>query len=119
MGHENLKSRTHAYALQVIRVVEHLPRTLTAGVIARQLVRSATSVGANYRAACRARSRADFIAKMKIVEEEADESIYWLQLLVDSGSVSPADVNDLLLEADEILAVVVSSIRTALRNREK
>src|SRR5947207_15435942 len=85
MDNDDLRPRTKAYALRVIRLVESLPRNRTADVIGKQLLRSATSVGANYRAACRAKSPADFTAKMGIVEEEADESLYWMELLIESG----------------------------------
>ncbi len=82
---DEMKKRTKAFALRVVRLVEVLPATRTADVIGKQLLRCGTSVGANYRAACRARSQADFISKMGIVEEEADETIYWIELLVESG----------------------------------
>ena len=107
-----LKQRTKSFALQVIALVGKLPRTYTAEVLGRQVTRSATSVGANYRAACRARSSADFIAKMKIVEEEADETMYWLELLHESGIVTESVVRELLDEANEIVAIVVASIKT-------
>ena len=117
MKHQNLKDRTQNFALRIMAFVETLPRSRTADVIGRQLLRSATSVGANYRAACRGKSKADFIAKMGIVEEEADECSYWLELLV-RGSISDAMQTDhLTTEANEILAIVIASIRTA-RNRE-
>lgn len=117
MKHDNLKERTRQFALAMIRLVEELPRTRTAEVIGRQLLRCGTSVGANYRAACRARSRADFIAKMGIVEEEADESAYWLSLLVDAGILSHEQAEPLADEADQLVAIVVSSINTARRNK--
>ncbi len=85
MNSEKLKKRTKAFALRVIRLVESLPKGKTADVLGRQLLRCGTSVGANYRSACRARSTADFISMMGIVEEEADESIYWMELLIESG----------------------------------
>lgn len=107
-----LKRRTKLFALQIILLVGKLPRTYTAEVLGRQVTRSATSVGANYRAACRARSSADFIAKMKIVEEEADETMYWLELLLESGIVSESTVREVLNEANEIVAIVVASIKT-------
>ncbi|MCM2360045.1 MAG: four helix bundle protein [Geobacteraceae bacterium] len=90
MGNENLKERTKSFALRVIRLVEALPKGRTVDVIGKQLLRSGTSVGANYRAACRSKSAADFIAKMGIVEEETDESIYWMELLIESGLMSDA-----------------------------
>jgi four helix bundle protein len=116
MDKDQLKQRTKKFALDIITFVESLPKGKTAEIIGRQLLRSGTSVGANYRAACRARSSADFIAKMGIVEEELDESIYWLELLVDSGIVSSDRIALLTKEADELLAITVSSIRTAKGN---
>ena len=116
MNKDELKRRTKTFALDVIKFVESLPKGKITEIIGRQLLRSGTSVGANYRAACRARSSADFIAKMGVVEEEADESIYWLELLVESGIVSSDRVVSLRKEADELLAITVSSIRTAKRN---
>jgi four helix bundle protein len=116
MNKDELKRRTKTFALDVIKFVESLPRGKTAEIIGRQLLRSGTSVGANYRAACRARSSADFIAKMGIVEEELDESIYWLELLMDASIVSCDRVVLLTKEAGELLAIIVSSIKTAKRN---
>lgn len=100
-----------------MRMIDGLPANRrSADVIGRQLLRSATSVGANYRAACRARSTAEFVAKLGIVEEEADESIFWMELLSE-GEVVPADrLSELLREGNEILAMVVASIRTARMN---
>lgn len=113
MNADELKRRTKAFALRVIRLVESLPNTATAKVIGNQLLRAGTSVGANYRAACRARSQADFVSKIGVVEEEADESAYWLELLTEA-SILPADrVKDLLAEANELTAVFVASGRTA------
>ncbi|MGZ3354155.1 MAG: four helix bundle protein [Isosphaeraceae bacterium] len=97
----------------MIRLVESLPRTSTGNVIGRQLLRCGTSVGANYRAACRARSSAEFCSKMGIVEEEADESIYWMELLVDANLVAPELMANLISEANELVAIVVASIKTA------
>jgi four helix bundle protein len=113
-----LKERTKMFALQIIKLVEQLPKGRTADVIGRQLLESGTSVGANYRAACRARSPADFISKMGIVEEEADETIYWMELLVLSGLIHKFDITNLLDEANQILAMTVSSIKTA-KTRKK
>jgi four helix bundle protein len=92
--------------------VEALPQSRTASVIGRQLLRAGTSVGANYRAACRGKSRADMKAKLAIVEEEADETLYWLRLLVEAELIAPSQVASLQQEADEILAMTVASIRT-------
>lgn len=108
-----MKQRTKQFALRVIRLVESLPRNRTAEVIGRQLLRSGTSVGANYRAACRAKSRADFISKMGTVEEEADESLYWMELLIEAGIVKQELLAPLMQEADELLAITVASINTA------
>jgi len=88
-----------------------------ADVLGKQLLRSGTFVGANYRAACRAKSRADFISKMSIVEEEADESMYWMELLIESGLVQHDRVADLLNEADQLVAMTVSSIQTTRSNK--
>lgn len=113
-----LKQRTKNFALQVIVLVEGLPTGKTAEVIGRQLLRSGTSVGANYRAACRAKSVADFIAKMGIVEEEADECIYWMELLVDARIILMDRLEPLIAEADELVAITVASIRTAKENKK-
>lgn len=111
-----MKQRTKAFALDVVRFTESLPRTRSGEVIARQLVRSATSVGANYRAVCRARSRADFISKLGIVAEETDESLYWMELLVESGAVAEKQLAGLMSEANEICAILTSSIKRARTN---
>lgn len=103
---------TKSFALRVIRMVEALPKGRTSEVIGRQLVRSGTSVGANYRAACRAKSPADFISKMGTVEEETDESIFWMELIMESGLMQERLLKDLMREAGEILAIIVSSIKT-------
>jgi four helix bundle protein len=113
MKADEMKRRTRAFALRIIHLVESLPPSRTADVIGKQLIRCGTSVGANYRASCRAKSVADFIAKMGIVEEEADEAIYWIELLIESGLIRRSRVADLLDEADQLVAIVVSSIRTA------
>ena len=109
----DMKKSTRAFALALIRLVEGLPKAKAADVIGRQLLRSGTSVGADYRASCRARSKADFVAKMGIVEEEADESIYWMEPLVDAGLVNSNAVADFFDEANQITSIVVSSIKTA------
>jgi four helix bundle protein len=101
--------------LRIIRLVDSLPKSRTAGILGGQLLRAGTSVGANYRAACRARSAADFISKMGIVEEECDESAYWMELLIEASIVKRNRLADLLNEANEILAMVVASIRTSRR----
>jgi four helix bundle protein len=113
MNPEDFKKRTKEYALRVIRLVEALPRTETSRVLGRQLMRCGTSVGANYRSACRAKSRPDFVSKMDIVEEECDESLYWMELLIESGQVKASRLASLMREGDEILALTVASINTA------
>jgi four helix bundle protein len=115
VNEEAFKKRTKELGLRVIRLVEALPETVTGQVIGRQVLRAATAVGANYRAACRARSVADMIAKLKIVEEEGDETLYWLELLVESGLIPQARVTALMQETDEIVAMTVSSIVTLRR----
>jgi len=117
MTPEDLKKRTKQFGLRVIRLVEALPRTQTTAVIGKQLLRCATSIGANYRAACRSKSKADFIAKLGIVEEEADESIYWLEMLVETKAVKPGSAAKLLKEAHELTAIIASSRITAKKNR--
>ena len=114
---EKLKERTKQYALRVVRVAESLPRNRVAQIIVDQLVRSGTSVGANYRAACRAKSRADFISKMGTVEEEADESLYWMEILIGAGLMHNEQLAALMQEGEELLSIVVSSIITARKNR--
>jgi len=117
MSNENLKLRTKQFALRVIKLVENLPHDMTSGVLGRQLLRAGTSVGANYRAVCRSKSAADFISKMGTVEEEADESGYWMELLVDAGKVKAAKMSALLQEAGELTAIAVSSINTARKSQ--
>ena len=111
----DLKDRTRAFALEVVSLVEDLPRGRSADAIGNQLLRSGTSVGANYRAACRARSRREFLAKLGIVEEEADESQFWLDLVIARGIADTDRVVRLRDEARQLVAIVVSSIRTARR----
>jgi len=119
MDEKELKARTKNFALRVIKLVQALPRNMTADVLGKQLLRSATSVAANYRAACRARSQAEFVAKMSIVVEESDESLFWLELIGDSGLMESARLQDLLKEADELTAIFVVSRATARKNARK
>jgi len=112
MDEGTFKQRTKGFALSVIQMVETLPRNRTAEVLGRQLLRAGTSVGANYRAACRGKSASDVVAKLSIVEEEADESIYWIELLVEAGIVASNSVEALKKEANELLAMTVASIKT-------
>ena len=113
MTTEELKRRTFEFGIRVIRAVEALPKSDIARHVGGQLLRAGTSVGANYRAAARARSRADFIAKLGIVEEECDESSYWMAMLVALGLLNENRFTDLRAEASELLAIIVSSIKTA------
>ena len=113
MNEEELKKRTKQFALQVIWLVEKLPQQRAAQIIGSQLLRSATSVAANYRAACRARSKADFVNKMGLVEEEADESRFWLEMLIEASLLPAASVQNLVREADELTAIAASSRKTA------
>ncbi len=117
MDQRELKRRTKAFAIQIVRIFESLPQRGAALVLGRQLLRSGTSVGANYRSACRAKSVADFIAKMGTVEEEIDETSYWLELLIEIDFLTPDKTEEILKEANELLAIVVASIKTAKRNK--
>ena len=118
MTEDDLKDRTKAFALRVIKLVQSLPSTPLAKHIGGQLLRCGTSVAANYRAACRGKSRADFIAKMGIVEEEADESAFWMEMLVETNLTKVDLVGDLLNEANQLVGIFVSSINTA-RGRKR
>ena len=109
---EQIKKRTKQIGLEVIKLVDELPNKPSAWVIAKQIVKSSTSIGANYRAACRAKSTPDFLNKLKIVEEEADETIYWLEVLTESGLILKERGSDLLSETNEVLSIVVASINT-------
>ena len=111
-----LKERTKRFALRIIKLVEALPNGRFCDTIGRQILRSGTSVGANYRAACLARSNADFVSKMGIVEEELDECLYWLELLADTKTVEASRLKNLEKEANELLSIAVSSIKTARLN---
>ena len=119
MDAEEFKKRTKSLSLRIIHVVEALPRTYTGEVIGKQLLRSGTSIGANYRAACRAKSPRDMIAKLKNVEEEADESIYWMELLIEANLMTLSRLQDLMNETDQILAMTVTSIKTLRRSKSK
>ena len=114
---DELRDRTKGFALRIINLANSLPETSTGRVIRGQLLRAGTSVGANYRAAKRAKSTADFVSKMGTVEEEADESMYWMELIVESGLMKEDLVSTLYQEADEILAMVVASIKTARKRQ--
>ena len=115
----DLRQRTKKFALRVIRLVESLPKTDTGRTLGRQLLRAGTSVGANYRSAARARSPADFIAKMGLVEEEADEVSYRIELLVESGMIKKEKLGPLMREAHELAAICVASAKTARKRRHE
>jgi four helix bundle protein len=114
----DLKVRTKQFALRVMKLVDALPRTIQGRAISNQIIGSATSVAANYRAACRARSRAEFIAKIGVVEEEADETCFWLELIIDSGLLTEPRVRPLLSEAGELVAIMAASRKSAVGNRQ-
>ena len=117
MTSEELKARTKAFAVRVVKLVDALPRGLAAQVIGRQLLRSATSVGANYRAACRAQSRPEFAAKISIVVEESDESLYWLEVIQETGLIKSELLAAIHKEANELVAIMLASRKTAkMRN---
>jgi four helix bundle protein len=117
MTREEMKARAKAYANRVVKLCAALPNNWIARILGQQLLRSGTSVGANYRAVCRAKSNADFINKLRVVEEECDESLFWMELLVDNNLIRPSRLAGLMKEADEILALVVSSAKTARTSR--
>lgn len=114
MNEPQMKNRTKQFALRVLKMADALPTNRSGNVIANQIVRCSTSVAANYRALCRAKSRADFINKTSIVEEEADETGFWLELVVEAGLMTAARVKPLLDEASEITAMLVASRKTAV-----
>jgi four helix bundle protein len=109
MDEKELKNRTKRFALDIIKLVEKLPAKMVAQTIGRQLVRAGTSVGANHRSACRGRSRAEFAAKLGIVEEEADESAFWMEIIIEAGMMERRLVQPLLDEAEELVAIMVAS----------
>jgi len=113
MTREEMKKRTKAYANHIVKLCSALPDNWVAQTLGKQLLRSETSVGANYRAVCRAKSNLDFINKLRIVEEDCDESLFWMELLADNNLVKPSRLAGLMKEADELLAIVVSSAKTA------
>ncbi len=112
-----LQRRTKDFALRVLNLIEQLPNSIGGRVLANQIARSATSVGANYRAACRARSRAEFASKLGTVAEEADESLYWLELIRDGKFVSEKRIATLVSEADELTAIFTAGRRTSSKNQ--
>jgi four helix bundle protein len=115
MTTQELKNRTFEFGVRAISAVEALPKIETTRILGRQLLRAGTSVGANYRAAARARSQPDFISKLGVVEEECDESAYWLEVIIARRLLKRAQLKSLLAEANELLAITVASIKTARR----
>jgi len=114
---EELKARTKQFAIRIVRVFKGLPKNDEARIIGKQLLRAGTSVAANYRAVCRSRSKAEFISKMSVVVEEADETAFWLELLFETGIIPEVRLRDLLTEANELLAIFAASLWTARERR--
>ncbi|MBF6607528.1 MAG: four helix bundle protein [Flavobacterium sp.] len=112
MNTSELKSRTKAFSISIIGLVEQLPATIACRVVANQIIRAGTSVGANYRAVCRSRSDREFIAKMEIVLEEADETLFWLELIHDKGWISKPIIDELWTEGNELTSIFVASLKT-------
>ena len=115
MDESELKQRTKQFSLRIMRLVAGLPSSVQGRAIGNQLIRSGTSVGANYRAACRGRSKPEFIAKLGVVEEEADESAFWMELIIESGLMEKRRVESLLDEANQLVAIMTSSRKSASR----
>ena len=118
MNADELKARTKEFAVRIVKLVSALPKTIEGRAIANQIVRSGTSVAANYRSACRARSRNEFIAKIGVVLEEADETLLWLELIVAAKMLSAARVDPLLKEADELVAIMAATRKSAITRRK-
>ncbi|MBK7212469.1 MAG: four helix bundle protein [Bacteroidales bacterium] len=116
MDKYELQKRTMQLALEIIKITKKLPISQESKVITYQIIKSATSTAANYRASCRAKSRKDFIAKLGIVEEECDETIFWLQLMIEAKLLDETIVNKLIQESNSLLAIFVASIKTASKN---
>ena len=116
MNETQLKNRTKSFAKEIIALCRKLPANREGSLIGNQIFRSGTSVAANYRAACRAKSGADFIAKLAIVEEEADETLFWLELIKEMGVLESSVIENIVKESNEIIAIIVSSIKTARMN---
>ncbi|OHB97513.1 MAG: four helix bundle protein [Planctomycetes bacterium RIFCSPLOWO2_12_38_17] len=118
MDRNEMKSRTKKFAKDIIKLCRKFPNDMEGRLIGNQIFRSGTSTAANYRAACRARSTADFISKLSIVEEEADETLFWLELIKEMEIVDKTLLNPLMQENNEIIAIIVSSIKTARKNKK-
>ena len=110
---EAMKQRTKQFALRVLKMVQSLPKSEEGRILGRQLLRAGTSVGANYRAVCRSRSRREFVSKMSVVVEETDETVFWFELLLEGGLVNPSRTKSILTEGNELLAIFAASLRTA------
>lgn len=108
--------RTMQFSVRIVRMVKAMPRGIAEDVIAKQLTKSATSIGANYREACHGKSTADFVSKLKISEGEADETLYWLQLLVNSGIMKQSKLQALIDEANELVAILTASTKTSTQH---
>ena len=119
MNEEELKKRTKRFALRIMKLVAALPKSIEGRAIGNQLIRSGTSVGANYRAACKGRSKAEFIVRLGIVEEEADESAYWMELIIEVGLLKKRIVQPLLDESNEIVAIMAASRKSASSHTPK
>ena len=115
---ERLKARTKQFAIRIVRVFKSLPRNDEARIIGKQLLRAGTSVAANYRAVCRSRSKAEFISRISVVVEEADETAFWLELLIETSIIPEVRLRDLLTEANELLAIFAASLWTARQKRK-
>lgn len=119
MNKDELKKRTKEFALRVMTLVDHLPRNAKGRVLGDQLLRSGTSAAASYRAACRARSTAEFIAKLGTVIEEADESAFWMELIVEGGLLPAKRITSVLAEANELTAIFFTARRTVQRTTQQ
>jgi len=115
---ERLKARTKQFAIRIVRVFKSLPRNDEARIIGKQLLRAGTSVAANYRAVCRSRSKAEFISRISVVVEKADETAFWLELLIETSIIPEVRLRDLLTEANELLAIFAASLWTARQKRK-
>jgi four helix bundle protein len=113
---EQMRNRTKAFAIRIVRLCQRLPRTWEARIFGQQILRAGTSVGANYRAVGRARSKAEFVAKIGTVVEEADETVFWLELLVEAGIVGKVRMEALLAEANELVAIFAAAVGTARKH---
>lgn len=119
MNSDDLKKRLKIFALRIIKLSESLPNNMTGNTIGKQIIRSGTSPGANYRAACLGKSDKDFLNKLKMVEEELDETLYWLELIIESGLIKANLIDDLIKENQELFRIIVSSINTMKKKINK